>query len=114
LQCAIQPHPDLGDVPLALERVASPDDKQTVKLIFSKFQMGRPYFVGPNVPNDRVAALQKAFEETMRDPELLAEAQQSRLEISPMTGPEVLALLENLYGTAQPLVARAREILGKQ
>jgi tripartite-type tricarboxylate transporter receptor subunit TctC len=114
VQCGVNPHPDLKHVPFVLDLVKSAQDRQVLELIFSKYQIGRPFFVASGVPADRVAALRTAFDAAMKDPELLADSRQSRVEISPMSGAQVQAMVEKLYGAPQPLVARAREILGTQ
>jgi tripartite-type tricarboxylate transporter receptor subunit TctC len=114
VQCGVRPHPDLGQVPFVLDLVKSASDREVLELIFSKYQLGRPYFVAPGVPADRVEALRKAFDDTMKDPQLLADSQQSRVEISPMSGAEVQARVEALYRSPQALVLRAREVLGTQ
>ena len=62
-----------------LDLVKSPEDRSVLELIFAKYQFGRPYFVPPEVPAERVAALRKAFDETMKDADLLADARSSGL-----------------------------------
>src|SRR4051812_5433130 len=86
LQMGLTPEPRLADVPFALDLVKSEEERQVLELIFAKYQTGRPYFVAPGVPEERVAALRAAFDETVKDPGLLADAKTQRLEISPMTG----------------------------
>ena len=48
--------------------------------------MGRPYLAPPGVPKDRAEALRKAFMDTMKDKEFLADAEKSQLEINPVSG----------------------------
>ena len=83
-----------------------------LELIFAKYQMGRPLFVPPNVPEDRVAALRTAFDATMKDPALLADAEKERLEIRPVSGKDVQAMVAKLYATPESLVQKARDVLG--
>ena len=98
-QMGMKPHPDLKDVPFVLDLVKSPDDRSVLELIFAKYQFGRPYFVPPEVPAERVDALRAAFGATMNDPELLADAQKQRLEVNPVSGADVQAMIEKLYRT---------------
>ena len=56
---------------------------------------------------DRKAALIKAFDDTMQDPELLAEAAREKMEIKPMQGDAIDALLKELYATPADVVAKA-------
>ena len=113
-QMGMTPHPDLKDVPFVLDLVKSPEDRKVLELIFAKYQFGRPYLVPSDVPAERVAALRAAFDATMKDPELLADAQKQRLEVNPVSGTEVQAMIEKLYRTPEALARRTREILGTE
>jgi tripartite-type tricarboxylate transporter receptor subunit TctC len=104
----------LGDVPFALDLVKNDEDRQVLALIFAKYVIGRPYFVAQGVPAERVEALRIAFDQTVRDPGLLADAQTQRLEISPMTGKDVQDLLIKLYHAPDAIVQQARAALGTE
>jgi tripartite-type tricarboxylate transporter receptor subunit TctC len=111
-QMANEPQPGLENVPFVLDLVKDADDRAVLRLIFAKYQMGRPFFAPPGVPEDRVAALRAAFDATMKDPALLADAATERLEVRPVSGNAVAALIAKLYQTPEPLVQRARDVLG--
>ncbi|MGE5538281.1 MAG: Bug family tripartite tricarboxylate transporter substrate binding protein [Gemmatimonas sp.] len=113
-QMGLNPQPGLDDVPFVLDRVKTPEDRAVLELIFAKFQMGRPYFVPPGVPSERVAALRTAFDRTMKDPALLADADKLHLEVRPVSGNDVQAMVERLYNAPPALVARARDALGTE
>ena len=110
-QLSLNKHPDLPDVPLVMDFAKGEDQQQIFKLIFARQVMGRPYLVPPGVPADRTAALRKAFMDTMRDPEFLAEAEKSQLEITPVAGPEVEKLVNDLYQTPKALADKAAEFI---
>ena len=76
-------HPDINrmGVPLAVDFAKTPEARRVMELIYSSETFGRPYMMSPGVPAERVVALRKAFMATMRDPELLAEAQKIGLVI---------------------------------
>jgi tripartite-type tricarboxylate transporter receptor subunit TctC len=114
LQMGLSPEPKLAGVPFALDLVKSDEDRQVLELIFAKYKTGRPYFVAPAVPPERVAALRAAFDASMKDPALLADATTQRLEISAMTGQDVQALLARLYRTPEPILDKARKALGTE
>ncbi len=78
----------------------SPEKKQILYLHFAPQAMGRPFAAPPGIPADRKAALIKAFDDTMRDPELLAEAAKQRMDIDPMPGSQIDALLAQIYSDA--------------
>jgi tripartite-type tricarboxylate transporter receptor subunit TctC len=73
--------------------------------------MGRPYVAPPGAPADRAEALRKAFMATMQDPEFLAEAEKSQLEINPVAGTEVEKLVKDLYQTPKALADKAAEFI---
>ena len=113
-QMGMKAHPNLKGIPFVLDLAKTPEDRSVLELVFAKYQMGRPYFVPQDVPKDRVDALRAAFDETMKDPDLLVDANKSRIEINPVSGAEVQAMVEKLYQTQEPLARRTREILGTE
>ena len=62
----------------------------------------------PNVPAERVAAVRRAFDATMKDKDFLDEADKLKIEVDPLTGEQVAALIEQLYRTPPETVARVR------
>jgi tripartite-type tricarboxylate transporter receptor subunit TctC len=111
-QMGTTPQPGLDNVPFVPDLVKAPEDHAVLELIFAKYLMGRPYFVPPGVPDDRVAALRTAFDATMADKALLADAKKLHLEVRPVSGKDVQALVAKLYKTQPALVTKAREALG--
>ena len=77
-----------------------------IELVFS--QGISPYVLPPGVPAERVAALRKAFVAALSDPGLRAEAAKMQLDVDPMAGDELQALIASIYATPQHLVERAR------
>jgi tripartite-type tricarboxylate transporter receptor subunit TctC len=87
------------------------DQKQIIKLIFARQVVGRPYFAPPGIPKDRLAVLRKAFMETMTDKDFLADAEKSKLEISPVPGDKVEALVKEVYDTPAAVAEKAGALL---
>lgn len=114
LQVGRERHPNLRDVPLLSELIKDENDRNAVQVIFDKYQMGRPFFAPTGVPADRVELLRAAFDASMKDPELIAEAQKLKLEMNPLNGAQVQALVERLYATPEAIVRRARVLLGTE
>ena len=110
-QYGLKRHPDLADVPTMLELATSDPDRQALTMLFARTEYGRPYFLPPEVPAARVEALRRAFDATMRDPAFVADAAKLQLEIDPMTGEAVQALVGDLAATPPDVVARVRAIL---
>ncbi len=86
VQLALAKHPELPDVPLIVDLAKNDEQRQILKIIFARQVMGRPFLAPPSVPQDRVAALRKAFMDTMKDKDFLAEAEKAQLEITPVSG----------------------------
>jgi len=111
VQYNFQPHPDFADVPMALGLARTDAERQAMRLAFSRLEYARPYFLPPGVPAERVQALRRAFDATMKDPAFLADAAKVQLELSPMPGEEMQALVGELAGTPPAVVERVRKAL---
>jgi tripartite-type tricarboxylate transporter receptor subunit TctC len=111
MQLSLAKHPDLPDVPLITDLAKNDDQRQVLKLIFARQALGRPYLAPPAVPADRAAALRKAFMDTMKDPEFLAEAEKAKLEVTPVSGEEVQTLVGDIYRTPPEVAKRAADLL---
>lgn len=111
LQMSSKAHPELPDVPMALDLASSDEDRALLGLAFGRFALGRPFVAPPGLPDDRIAALRAAFDATMADPEFLAEAAQANIEIAPLSGAEVSELVATAYEVDPVLVQRMSEIL---
>lgn len=108
-QIASQKHPDLPDVPLMGDFIRTPGDRQLYDFLLGPQQFGRPFYTPPDVPPDRLAALQRAFKATLEDPAFLADAEKAGLEIQ-YAGPEVAKVVEALYATPKDVIARAKAL----
>jgi tripartite-type tricarboxylate transporter receptor subunit TctC len=110
-QWALKKHPDLPNVPMVLDLEKTAEDRAAVELLIARLEYGRPYFVPPGVPEDRVQALRRAFDATMKDPEFLADAKKFSLEIDPITGEQAQTLIAKVLATPQPIAERVRKAL---
>jgi tripartite-type tricarboxylate transporter receptor subunit TctC len=99
---------DLPDVPLMLDLAKSTRDRQALSLLFGRTEYGRPYFLPPDVPMERVEALRRAFDATMKDKDFLAEVAKIGFQPDPLTGEQVQALIGELAKTPADLVERVR------
>ena len=92
--------------------LAKTDEQQQIfRLIFARQAMGRPFLAPPGVPADRVAALRKAFMDTMKDKEFLADAEKAQLEITPVSGEDVQKLVQEIYQTPKEIADKAAEFI---
>jgi tripartite-type tricarboxylate transporter receptor subunit TctC len=111
VQNAIEKHPDLPNVPLITDMAKDPEQAQIIRLIVATQNMARPFLAPPGIPADRAAALRKAFDDTMKDPDFRAEADKMMVEISPMTGVDVNAMLSELYATPKSSIEKAAKAM---
>jgi tripartite-type tricarboxylate transporter receptor subunit TctC len=111
LQLGFRKHPDLPDVPLILDLAESEEDLQIMRLVLVRGVLGRPFLAPPNLPADRAAALQEAFAATVIDPDFLREAARQRMEVIPISGAEIQALVAEAYATPEHVIEKTREIL---
>jgi tripartite-type tricarboxylate transporter receptor subunit TctC len=110
-QWALRKHPELGNVPMVLDLAKTDAERQALLLLLARLEYGRPFFLPPGVPTDRVDALRRAFDAVMKDKEFLAEAERLKLDIDPLTGEQVAALVEQVARTAPETAARVRAAL---
>jgi tripartite-type tricarboxylate transporter receptor subunit TctC len=110
-QYGLKRHSELSDVPTMLELAKSDADRQAMTMLFARTEYGRPYFLPPDVPPPRVAALRRAFDATMKDPAFVAEAAKLQFDVDPLTGEQVQVLVAQLAATPREVVARVRAAL---
>jgi tripartite-type tricarboxylate transporter receptor subunit TctC len=110
-QWALRPNPELPDVPNVLDLSKNDADRAALRLVMARLDVGRPFFLPPGVPAERVAALRKAFDETMKDKTYLEEAKKLSIDVDPLTGAELAALVEQVSKTPAETVARVRTAL---
>ena len=112
LQVTGKPLPDLPKVPLTTTLAKTDEARQVIHAgIIIPSEIGRIYALPPGAPADRVQMMRAAFVEAMRDPELLAEAKRSKLEIDPLNGEEVTRLVNELFKLDPAIAAKLKGIL---
>jgi tripartite-type tricarboxylate transporter receptor subunit TctC len=112
VQIGLQKQPELGDIPLFVDLVQGPEEKQIASLVSMPTSIGYSHWLSPDAPADRVRALQDAYAQTLSDPELLAEAKQQGIEIRPKTASQMRDLVKAAADTPAPVRAKAASILG--
>lgn len=88
-----------------------PDKQQLLDLLNAATEIGRPFIASPDLSEDRVDMLRKAFDEMARDPDFLADAEMLRLDVTYISGPELQTTIEALYRTPPEVVEAARELM---
>jgi tripartite-type tricarboxylate transporter receptor subunit TctC len=111
VQLSLAKHADLAGIPVVADLAKTDEQRQILKLIFARQTMGRPFLAPPGIPQDRAEALRKAFMDTMKDPDFLADAEKAQLEITPVSGEKVQALVQEIYQTPPEIAKKAAALL---
>jgi tripartite-type tricarboxylate transporter receptor subunit TctC len=105
-------HPDLPDVPNALELAKNDDARQLIKIgIVDPATMVRSLTLPPGTPKDRVKILRDAFMATMKDPQFLAEAKTAKLDLNPLPGDEVEKIVHGFFSLPPSVATKLRDIV---
>ena len=112
LQATLKPHPEFPKLPMALG-YAKTDEAKTLISTVARVHgpTVRPYVLPPNTPKDRVQIIRKAFMDTMKDPEFLAEAKKANLDINPDDGATLEQNVKEILKLEPALIAKLKEIL---
>jgi tripartite-type tricarboxylate transporter receptor subunit TctC len=114
VQIALKRHPELPDVPLMQDLVKTDLHKQMMTFISADTAIARSIVTTPDVPADRVAALRRAFDAAIKDPELLKEAAQAKQDISPTSGVDAQDIANSIVNASPEVVAEAKKIIGSK
>ncbi len=113
LQLGIEPQPALPKVPVLVDLVKDERDKRALELLMTPTKIARPFFGPPAIPGDRLAALRKAFDQTMEDEAFRNDARSRGVEILPLGGQRMEELVKYLHAMPPAVVARAKELVAE-
>jgi tripartite-type tricarboxylate transporter receptor subunit TctC len=102
---------DLPGVPSILDIAGSEEDRQAIKLAFAEQEMGNPFVAAPGTPPEIQQMLRNALARTLSDPAFLAEAQQLKFDLDPVSGEEVQQIIEAAYGAPQAIIDRTHHLV---
>jgi tripartite-type tricarboxylate transporter receptor subunit TctC len=111
IQFGLTPEPELPGAPILHEVAKTQDDKDTAFLISLPIALGYGYWLAPEVPSERLAILREAWSRTMKDPELLAEAQKAGLLIKSQGADALAANVARAAAIPTPVLNRASVLL---
>jgi tripartite-type tricarboxylate transporter receptor subunit TctC len=87
------------------------DQKKLIDFLDASNEVGRPFAMSSSVPADRLAILRKAFDDAMKDPTLIAQAQKEQIPVSPLSGQRAAEIVSTQMANISPgLVAKAKQI----
>jgi tripartite-type tricarboxylate transporter receptor subunit TctC len=106
-------YPELNrqGVPRTRDFAKTEEQVQVLDLIYSQTTFGRPYVVAPEVPRERVDVLRRAFMATMQDPELAGEAKRMQVDVLPVAGEDLQAMIGRMYATPKDVVEKAKQAM---
>jgi len=104
---------EFGEVPDVFDFVSSDEDRKVLELHFKQTILGRPFAASPNLPKERLALLRKAFLDTMKDREFLADAEKMNLDIDVATAEEVETLLREFASYPKAVIEKAKAAIGR-
>lgn len=114
MQLALQKHPSLPDVPLALDYALDERNRQVLELFAARQDLGFPLIAPPGLPAERVADLRGAFLKAASDPAYLQEAKKLDLEVQPNSGEALQELISRIYKTPPDIVQLSKDMLTAQ
>jgi len=112
VQGGLEKHPQLSDLPNMLDLASDGHQKALMRLILAPQAMARPFAAPPDIPADRAKALRDAFAAALKDPELIAEALQQKIDVGLMSATQLQSLLEELYRAPKETAVEAAKISG--
>jgi len=114
LQMSLKRHPELKDVPTALEHARNEDDRSVMELIFGSSQFFRAFSTPPGVPASRLETLRRSFAAAMKDDELVKDyllVQPGGIDFS--THQEIESFLARAYALRPEIIQRASKFIGQ-
>jgi tripartite-type tricarboxylate transporter receptor subunit TctC len=111
IQMGMEKDRDLQQVPLMRDLARNADDQAVLDFMSKAVSVGRPIATTPGVPAERVAALRKAFDETLKDPEFIQEAKTQRAEIQAMTGVQLAQIIRDIIEAPAELRERVKVVI---
>jgi tripartite-type tricarboxylate transporter receptor subunit TctC len=112
VQAIPRAHPELPRVPLAINLAKTDEARQLIQAgIHDVTAIIRPYVLPPGTPKDRVQMLRKAFVDTLKDPQFVADAKKSKLDLDPLTGEELERTVAGLLKISSATLAKLKEVL---
>lgn len=110
-QAAVKKDPRIA-APLPSAFITTETQREAFTFFVSREELGWPFIAPPDVPKERIQALRRGFDATMKDPAFIADAAKQRFNIAAMTGEELTALVEQIYQTPKNVVRFTAAALG--
>ncbi len=112
LQFALTRHPEMQDVPTALEVAETDEQRAILRAVLNATEIGKPFLTSPGVPPERVEALRRAFDRMVADPEFKAEFDRAKVELNPRSGEQLQQLVQELVSMPADILAKVKANYG--
>lgn len=110
---SLERHPAFPDVPAISEMGDTPEAKAVFRLLASSTDIGRSVIAPPGLPAARGETLRRSFDAVMADPVFLADAKKRGLDIEPMSGEKVAAIVREVLAAPADVIERTRALAAK-
>jgi len=107
LQTGLDKAPELPDVPRLIDLGRDAEQRTILELFSQSEKIGRSFTAPPDMPPERVAELRAAYAATMQDADFLADAKVANVELDPMSGADLQAIIAKFFDHPPALVAKA-------
>jgi tripartite-type tricarboxylate transporter receptor subunit TctC len=108
VQFSLSRHPELPDIPTAVDLARNEEEKQVLSAIMVAAEVGSAFFTTPGVPPERLTALRRAFDATMKDPAFLADTKKTKLTVGPMSGEALQKLVASVSNLSPQMLEKVR------
>jgi tripartite-type tricarboxylate transporter receptor subunit TctC len=110
VQYTLKRHRELPDVPTAAELGRNPEQVQVLRIVSNGTELGKLILSTPDTPADRIQALRRAFDATMKDPEFIKDLKTTGFDLDPLTGEELQALIGEVVNAPPAVLAKVKQI----
>ncbi|MDB5642751.1 MAG: tripartite tricarboxylate transporter family receptor [Hyphomicrobiales bacterium] len=110
VQVGVDGHPELDAVPLLSKFARNDEERQIVDFLAGNSRIGRAVTSPPGQPAERVADLRSAFMQMMRDEDFLADIRRANLDLNPMSGEDLQALVQRTADVSPVIVEKAKKV----
>jgi tripartite-type tricarboxylate transporter receptor subunit TctC len=112
-QSGLKRHAQLAKVPTMTELATSDEGKRVMGVLAGTAEVGRAILTTPGVPADRLAALRKAFQAMLKDPDFIAATQKRKIMVDGATGEQLDAVTRETMKLPKDVVAALQRVMQK-
>jgi len=98
---------EVKDLPLIPEVIMGQDNLSAYETWVGTYEFQRPFSVPPGTSKERLQILRKAFADTLKDPEFIAEAKKTKFDATYVSGEEVEKYVDKVLS----VTPKAKELL---